>query len=169
MQVKCRAAESDEMETGDMNWIVRRGPPSHRSGNPQPTSPGGCSWRSRSWGHWGRSCSAACCCTAQSLSLRRSRGQEEGEEVNNKDVNHITVTTHACHISWHLLPLPASWPWIQRTTTSRSTFHAGERARSRGSERSCNKPPGLTAPWTIWTCTSAERENEMQQTPFPTP
>ncbi len=54
--------------------LTSRGRPSpHLSGSPHSTSPEGYSWMSLSWGHSGRSCSAAWCCTAQNLLLKRRK------------------------------------------------------------------------------------------------
>lgn len=56
--------------------------------------------------------------------------------------------------------------------TSRSICRATAPAQSHGSVRSYSKPPGPTAPWTVWTWTSAKekkmkRKISQQTTPTP--
>lgn len=56
--------------------------------------------------------------------------------------------------------------------TSRSICRATAPAQSHGSVRSYSKPPGPTAPWTVWTWTSAKEKKmkcKISQQTTPTP
>lgn len=83
--------------------VTSRGRPSpHLSGSRHSTCPEGCSLKNLSWGHWGRSCSAALCCTAQNLPLNR-RKPKYFNNMNRETFTCVSLTNRqSCDIKRYM-------------------------------------------------------------------